>query len=160
KNIRETGSRATESGVVVGTPRYMAPETAMTGDSVPAGDVYALGVIIGELVAGKPLWDGDNLPHLVTQKLDPKRAIALVPARLDPAAAAMIEPDPERRPNAAQARVLLVAAAEGPSPDETLVDPEQPAAKETVPMRTPRPPDLDERPRGARPDLDESQRRR
>jgi eukaryotic-like serine/threonine-protein kinase len=56
KNIRDPGSRATESGIVVGTPRYMSPEAAMSGTSLPAGDIYALGVILGELVTGKPLW--------------------------------------------------------------------------------------------------------
>jgi serine/threonine-protein kinase len=139
KNIRDPGSRGTESGVVVGTPRYMAPETAMTGDSVPASDVYALGVMLGELAAGKPLWEGENLPHLVNQKLDPRPAIRLVPPPLDTVVGAMIDPEPERRPTAARARVMLVAAAEGPSADETLVDPASSEAKDTVSLRTPQP---------------------
>ena len=139
KNIRDgAGSRGTESGVVVGTPRYMAPEAAMSGDSLPAGDVYALGVMIGELSAGRPLWEGDSLPHLVTQKLDPAPAIRMVPAPLDRIVAAMIDPEPERRPTAPQAREMLVAAVEGPTADATLND-NDPSAKETAQLRTPRP---------------------
>jgi eukaryotic-like serine/threonine-protein kinase len=138
KNIREPGSHGTESGVVVGTPRYMAPEAAMDGESLPAGDLYALGVILGELAAGKPLWEGENLPHLVSQKLDPEPAIRMVPPPLARIVGALIDPEPERRPTAPQAREMLVAALDGPGADETLLDPE-PASKDTVSLRTPRP---------------------
>lgn len=107
------GDSSSGSGTVQGTPRYIAPEAAMTGASEPASDIYALGVILGELTTGEPLWDSDSLTELVQHKLHPAPAIALVPPEFRRVIAALIEPDPKRRPTAAQARTLLRTLADG-----------------------------------------------
>ena len=44
-----------DAGQVMGTPEYLAPET-LTGSADPSADVYGLGVILAELLTGKPLW--------------------------------------------------------------------------------------------------------
>jgi len=44
----------------VGTPRYMAPEQGSGGEPTAAGDLYALGVILFEAIAGKPPFDHDD----------------------------------------------------------------------------------------------------
>ncbi|MBL9079902.1 MAG: serine/threonine protein kinase [Planctomycetes bacterium] len=58
---RETGTGSmTESGAIVGTPMYMAPELVL-GGTVQAdtlGDVYALGATLYALVTGRPPFDG------------------------------------------------------------------------------------------------------
>lgn len=142
KNIRDPGSRATESGIVVGTPRYMSPEAATTGVTGPAGDLYSLGVILGELSAGKPMWTGDTLSELIQQKMDPRGAVARAAPQLRPLLAKLLDPEPEHRPTAEQVRAMLQAAATAePGAGETLVDPEPGA---TTNIRTPSP-----RPTGA-----------
>src|SRR5262249_19756583 len=49
--IERSGEDLTQDGVVVGTPKYMAPEQ-FEGHSSPASDVYALGTIVYQLLAG------------------------------------------------------------------------------------------------------------
>ena len=108
------GESSSGSGLnPVGTPRYWAPEVATQGTSSPASDLYALGVILGELTTGGPLWTTESLTQLVHQKQRPDDVIARVPAALRRAVGALLAPEPERRPTAAQARTLLRSLADG-----------------------------------------------
>lgn len=59
----------TATGLVMGTPQYMAPEQ-IEGDIDPASDQYALGVILYEILSGKRPFDGDDPMKVVDQQLD------------------------------------------------------------------------------------------
>ncbi|HYU18842.1 MAG TPA: serine/threonine-protein kinase, partial [Chloroflexota bacterium] len=59
------GSKLTRTGVIVGTPEYLAPE-AITGDaSGPSTDLYALGVVAHELIAGRVPFPGLDTPAML-----------------------------------------------------------------------------------------------
>lgn len=69
--------------------------------------------MLAELVTGGPLWAFDGISELVHAKLHPEPVLAKVPPTARRIVAALIDPDPAKRPNAAQARALLRSVADG-----------------------------------------------
>ncbi len=59
----------TQLGLIIGTPGYMAPEQAIGGNADPRSDLYALGVMLWECIAGRALWEGDDLQALLEKQL-------------------------------------------------------------------------------------------
>lgn len=53
----------TQAGMIVGSPAYMAPEQIQGDDSRAASDLWALGVILYEMLAGRPPFTGGNIPQ-------------------------------------------------------------------------------------------------
>jgi ligand-binding sensor domain-containing protein/tRNA A-37 threonylcarbamoyl transferase component Bud32 len=115
--ITPAQSRLTMSGVVMGTIRYLPPERISDGTSSPAGDIYAAGVILYEmLTASKPFWSeatGEVIHRILkTYPLPPREISSEVPQELNALIMAMIDKDPAHRPLLTTIRAELQRLAE------------------------------------------------
>jgi len=105
----------TGAGLILGTPAYMSPEQAEGSVEVDArSDVYALGCVLYEMLAGRPPFTGSFerilYQHLSETPADLSRERPTIPGRLDAVLAAALAKQPAER--FATAAALAVAAAE------------------------------------------------
>src|SRR6185312_9468105 len=62
------GARMTQTGLSLGTPHYMAPEQAMGDKHIgPRADIYSLGAVTYEMLAGEPPFTGPSAQVIVAQ---------------------------------------------------------------------------------------------
>ncbi|MDQ3340870.1 MAG: serine/threonine protein kinase [Myxococcota bacterium] len=72
--LRDQSKRLTSTGTILGTPAYMAPEQAQGGAPDPRSDLFALGVIVYEMLAGKQPFDGSSVELVIANmSIDPPR---------------------------------------------------------------------------------------
>jgi hypothetical protein len=104
--------RLTATGLVVGSPAYMAPEQVEGGEVTPATDLWALGATLWFAVEGEAPFGGGEFQTLTAIVHGTPRT----PRRLGPLApvlAGLLAKDPAARPAAADLRPRLEAVAEG-----------------------------------------------
>jgi len=111
--------RLTGTGMAVGTPGYMSPEQALGERAIDARtDVYALGAVLYELLAGVPPFTGPTAQAIVAQviterPLPPSRHRTGIPPRLDAVTLKALEKDPaDRFAGAAELSAALQGAGE------------------------------------------------
>ncbi len=125
----------TATGLVIGSPAYMAPEQAGGEPSGPPADFWALGATMFFAVEGEPPFDKPTsiatLAAVVNE--DPRPMLRAGP--LAPVIGALLTKDPAARPSGPQLRAELERLA-GPAPSATKVLPahEEPPASTTAPL--------------------------
>ena len=127
----------TQTGMVMGTPGFCAPERIRGEPASPASDMWSLGATLYAAVEGRGPFDGQGSPMAVLASIvhsDPPPARSAGP--LGTVIGALLSKDPARRPDAACATRLLIsaAAAHGPMTGTTTAD-RIPASTRPLPTR-------------------------
>ena len=140
----------TRTGQVIGTPQYLSPEQAEGRLASPASDVYALGLIGYECLAGHPAFDGDNAVTIALKQVqkEPEPLSDDVPDDVRNLICRALAKDPEARFADGCAFVEAIDAVQEGRP--------LPAAPSTMAVARiaapgPRPRSANTRPPGSRP---------
>src|SRR5262249_27222562 len=106
----EGDSELTQSGAIVGTPSYMAPEQAIgtKGLITVATDVYGLGAVLYPILSGRPPFQGDSALETIAQVRDrapdpPSRHGRRIDRDLETICLKCLEKEPARRYGSAEA---------------------------------------------------------
>lgn len=111
-------TRLTRSGVIMGTPTYMAPEQIEGGEVGVATDIYAFGVLLYEMLSGQvpftaPTPGAVLIKHL-TETAPPLRKLRSdIPASLEKVVKQALEKQPSRRQRSMEEVVEALAKAQG-----------------------------------------------
>jgi hypothetical protein len=128
----------TVSGELIGTPGYLAPERAMGEPATPASDLYSLGMLAYECLAGTPPFRGTPLEVALAHR---DRPLPPVPPSVAVGVADLVmrlaAKDPARRPNdAAEVSVWAALLRDGVGVAALQMWPEQPPAAGLFQRRT------------------------
>jgi serine/threonine protein kinase len=111
---QQMGSRLTKSGLLIGTPEYMAPEQ-ISGQAVDGrADLYALGVLMYEMFSGTQPFAGENTVAILFQHLEGEvKPLSQVAPQVTPALervvmSAMARNPDDRPATAVELRRLLI----------------------------------------------------
>ncbi|MCX5757910.1 MAG: serine/threonine-protein kinase [Candidatus Hydrogenedentes bacterium] len=90
-------ARITQPNVRMGTPAYMAPEQARTSDVDGRADIYSLGLVLHEMLTGKPVFPDITEDRDAIAIPPPSAAVPNIPAALDAAVLTCLAKRPEDR---------------------------------------------------------------
>jgi len=96
------GSRLTTAGMVVGTPTYMSPEQIRGQPFDARTDIYSVGIILYEMLTGRPPYDAEDpmailFQHLEGKATPPSEIVSSIPASLEEVVRKAMAVDPEDR---------------------------------------------------------------
>jgi len=149
-----TESSLTQAGAVMGTATYFSPEQAQGAQPDPRSDLYSLGIVMYEMVAGRPPFTGENPVGIAYKQVhdNPQplnQLVADVPRPYEAIVAKLLAKDPKVRYTSANAlrddlrrfrngdQVLALAAATGAARAAAVtgaVTAVNPTSAATVPM--------------------------
>ncbi len=118
--VLASSSGLTRPGAGVGTPEYMSPEQCRGEEVDGRADIYALGVLLYEALAGRTPFIGDNYPalahsHLYAQPPDPRSFNPLLSVQVCRVVLIALEKAPERRFQRASDLAMALEEAVHPS---------------------------------------------
>ena len=137
----------TQTGIMVGTPAYLAPEVAQGGDPSSASDIWSLGATLYAAIEGRPPFGtgADNPLALLARIVSDQAPAAEHAGPLRPIIDAMLSRDPAGRPHAGEVRSRLAeetpTLGERTGPVEPVVerDAERTQFRQRVPDPPPQP---------------------
>ncbi|GAA4496222.1 hypothetical protein GCM10023191_037980 [Actinoallomurus oryzae] len=134
------GTVLTETGAMLGTPSYMAPEQARGADATPASDLWSLGATMYAAVEGQPPFDGETVATVLVSLLttDPPAPGRAGP--LAPVIAGLLAKEPGMRMPADVLAAHLTRLAGGAREPAAPPPPPEEEEQETTPRRRPRTP--------------------
>jgi serine/threonine protein kinase len=117
---RET-ARLTQSGLIVGTPSYMAPEQARGQEVTARADLYSLGCVLYRCVTGRAPFQGDDIMAVLTAVAletppRPRELNPELPPAFSDAIMRLLAKDPENRPSSAASVVETLESLEKGQP--------------------------------------------
>ncbi len=104
----DANSGLTLAGRMIGTPHYLAPEQASSGEIDARTDVYALGVVLYEMLSGQTPYESDSVAELLIKKISekprdfPPEITSSVSAAVQKVVYRALEQDPALRPQSAK----------------------------------------------------------
>ena len=102
----------TSTGLLLGSPAYIAPERARGLPPGPPSDLWSLGAALFTAVEGRPPYDGGDPLLTVTAVVTGEHEPFVAAGPLAPVLEGLLERDPDRRLTAAQARAALLPLAD------------------------------------------------
>ena len=103
-----TESNLTQVGSVMGTASYFSPEQAQGAQPDPRSDLYSLGIVMYEMVAGKPPFTGENPVSIAYKQVHDQpqplnQIVADIPRPFEAIVAKLLAKDPKLRYSSAHA---------------------------------------------------------
>ena len=112
-------TRLTQTGMVMGTPGYLAPEVIEGKPSSPASDVHSWGATVAYAATGRQPYGSGSFETIFFRVISGRADLTGVPGPLVPLVSAALARDPARRPPAA----WLSAQAASPTPASAYIPP-------------------------------------
>jgi serine/threonine protein kinase/predicted ATPase len=136
--------KLTSTGIIIGTPAYMSPEQARAENIDGRSDLFSLGCLLYELIAGRPPFFGETVMAILLAlagetPLPPSHYNIESPAALDDLILKLLAKQPADRPQSADQVIKQLEAIEGTLPRSILFGRDagvRPSASTTGPMPT------------------------
>ncbi len=125
KTLEPDSPALTSTGMVLGTPHYMSAEQAKGLPADQRSDIYALGVILYEMLVGKVPFDDKSIPsilvkHLTEPPRPPSSLRGDIPREVETIVLRCLEKDPEKRYQSADDLGKALTARLGTEPHRVL----------------------------------------